>query len=67
MNVFNDFESADNPRTEKIGFRTSPNEIKDIQKCHRGGSTSVSFESLHLTAFKMHLTEICLICQSIVI
>ena len=24
---------TDNPRTEKIGFRMSPTEIEDIQKC----------------------------------
>lgn len=24
---------TDNPRTEKVGFRMSPNEIEDIQKC----------------------------------
>lgn len=24
---------TDNPRTEKIGFRMSPSEIEDIQKC----------------------------------
>ncbi|MCI9082825.1 MAG: hypothetical protein HFI70_11150 [Lachnospiraceae bacterium] len=24
---------TDNPRTEKVGFRMSPNEIADIQKC----------------------------------
>lgn len=24
---------TDNPRTEKIGFRMSPQEIDDIQKC----------------------------------
>ena len=24
---------TDNPRTEKVGFRMSPKEIEDIQKC----------------------------------
>ncbi len=24
---------TDNPRTEKVGFRMSPTEIEDIQKC----------------------------------
>lgn len=30
---------TDNPRTEKIGFRMSPTEIEDIQKCAEALST----------------------------
>lgn len=49
-----------NPRTEKVGFRMSPNEIEDIQKCADAMNTqrvNAVVEGIRLLKEKLNIKD----------
>lgn len=51
---------TDNPRTEKVGFRMSPKEIEDIQKCADAMGTqrvNAVVEGINLLKEKLNIKE----------
>lgn len=51
---------TDNPRTEKIGFRMSPQEIEDIQKCADAMNTprvNAVVEGVRLLKEKLNISD----------
>lgn len=51
---------TENPRTEKIGFRMSPQEIKDIQKCADAMNTprvNAVVEGVRLLKEKLNISD----------
>lgn len=51
---------TENPRTEKIGFRMSPKEIEDIQKCAEAMGTqrvNAVVEGIKLLKGKLNIKE----------